>query len=52
MSYGAALYDVAHRTCQQHLEQAHKMDVPVAVAADTVERTDPLRNDRVVLYSH
>ncbi|CAN7783855.1 hypothetical protein LJR175_008354 [Variovorax sp. LjRoot175] len=47
MAYGAALYDVAHRTYRQHLAQAHKMGVPVAVAADTVKRADPLQGERV-----
>ena len=47
MSYGAALYDVAHRTYKQHLAQAQKDSMPVAVAADTVvKRADPLRNER------
>lgn len=47
MSFGAALYDVAHRTYQQHLIQARKMGVPVAVAANTATRTDPLQGMRV-----
>jgi len=47
MSYGAALYDVAHRTYQQHLAQAQKLGQPIAVAADTVKRTDPLKSERV-----
>ena len=47
MSYGAALYDVAHRTYQQHLAQAHRMGIPVAVASDAVKRADPLKSERV-----
>ncbi|MDN8617223.1 hypothetical protein [Variovorax ginsengisoli] len=47
MSYGAALYDVAHRTHQQHLAQAQKLGQPIAVAANTVKRADPLASDRV-----
>jgi hypothetical protein len=48
MSYGAALYDVAHRTYKQHLVQAQKEGMPVAVAADTfLKRVDPLKNERV-----
>ncbi|CAN7371523.1 hypothetical protein [Variovorax sp. LjRoot178] len=47
MSYGAALYDVAHRTYQQHLAQAQKLGQPIAVAANTVKRADPLASERV-----
>ena len=47
MSYGAALYDVAHRTYQQHLAQAQKMGIPIAVTADSIKRPDPLRDERV-----
>ncbi|OUL98802.1 hypothetical protein [Variovorax sp. JS1663] len=47
MSYGAALYDVAHRTHQQHLAQAQKLGQPIAVAADTVKRADSLASERV-----
>ncbi|VTU44016.1 hypothetical protein [Variovorax sp. RA8] len=47
MSYGAALYDVAHRTHQQHQAQAQKLGQPIAVAANTVQRADPLASERV-----
>lgn len=47
MSYGAALYDVAHRTYQQHLAQAQKLGLPIAVAANAVKRADPLASERV-----
>lgn len=47
MSYGAALYDVAHRTHQQHLAQAQKLGLPIAVAATAVKRADPLASERV-----
>ncbi|KWT69562.1 MULTISPECIES: hypothetical protein [unclassified Variovorax] len=47
MSYGAALYDVAHRTHQQHLAQAQKLGQPIAVAAHAATRADPLARERV-----
>lgn len=47
MSYGAALYDLAHRTYQQHLAQAHRLGLPIAMAADKVKRADPLQQERV-----
>lgn len=47
MSFGAALYDVAHRTHQQHLAQAQRLGMPIAVAANTVKRADPLASERV-----
>lgn len=47
MSYGAALYDIAHRTHQQHLAQAQKLGQPIAVAAHTVTHADPLASERV-----
>jgi hypothetical protein len=47
MSYGAALYDVARRTHQQHLAQAQKLGQPIAVAADSAKRADPLASERV-----
>ncbi|WP_454909857.1 hypothetical protein [Variovorax gossypii] len=52
MSYGAAIYDLAHRTYQQHLTQAQRMGLPIAVAADQVKRVDPLKDERVgAVYS-
>lgn len=47
MSYGAAMYDLAHRTYQQHLMQAHRMGLPIAMAADKVKRADPLKDERI-----
>lgn len=47
MSYGASLYEKASTTYHQHLVQAQRQGMPIAVAADSVRRADPLQAERV-----
>lgn len=47
LSYGAAIYDIARRTYQAHLAEALKEGLPISVAAGTVQRVDPLQDERL-----
>ncbi|MFZ3119817.1 MAG: hypothetical protein WA159_16060 [Variovorax sp.] len=47
MSYGAAIYDIARKTYQAHLAEALKEGLPIAAAAGTVQRPDPLQDERL-----